>query len=151
MKINITNHPKRNNGYINVCPFVGHNLGNFDNLCADNECTEIVADNILQFIPHHEVIELLKYWRKKLRVDGVVKIGGIEARLVNFAFLNGELSLEKFNLLTFGQHNSSWDFHNGLYTIDSITNILRQLGLKIVTKQIIGYNFVITARRENGN
>ena len=147
MKISITRSPSFITDYINICPLLGHHLQNFDNLVGNNQCTEILANNIINHIAHHNIEATLKYWVSKLRKNGQIIIDGTDARLVNFHFMNGDISVAQLNMLLFGRFSTPWDIQSGLYTNAFIKDLLVKNGLKILKVELIDYSFLIKAQR----
>jgi len=142
-------------GYLNIDPITGQNnevsvkadIRNLDELVADAECVELVAENVLDYLEASEADQALRNWVKKLRRGGKIIIGGIDAHQISKMFYYKEISIEKFNLLTHGQFSKSWDVLMSHTTIEDLQQKLKDCGIKILKKRIDGFNLVIEGER----
>ena len=78
MKIRITVGEKEElNGYINVDPItkfegVPSDLRNLDDIASDAECTEIISDDVIDYLDKEDSLAALSHWVKKLRSGGII-------------------------------------------------------------------------------
>ena len=78
MKLQITIHDQPMSGYQYINPMYGQDIYNLDNIVSDNECTEIFADKIIDFISISNMFNMVSHWIKKLRHGGILVIGGTD-------------------------------------------------------------------------
>lgn len=116
------------------------NFKNLDSICDDNECMEIIAPSVLNFVHNSELSDFLQTYRKKLRIGGIIKIGGTSA---SHAILES-CDMGKFNnILYTDQINKS-----GIYTPSFIVECLKKIELSITRKSILENNmFIVEAVR----
>lgn len=144
MKINISIQPE-DIGYHNISPINGDNP--FDLQINDNECTEIIADNILDYIPHSQLIPVLTHYVSKMRHGGKIILGGTDL-IESMKVLLSDMNIEESNSRLFGNQKHIWDFKKGGYTCDIIAKCLQSLGLRIILKRIENCRFIVEAKRD---
>jgi hypothetical protein len=139
------------NGYINISPvakyddvrFVRGDITQLDAFADDGEMDEVRSINILENFKYNEVDNLLNQWIRKLRRGGILTLGDTELVLVCKAIANRDIDLMKAQELLYG---SSITKQCGLNSLQ-LAEILRQKNMKILTKRIEGYTFILQAER----
>jgi hypothetical protein len=155
VKINLLiNNNSVRNGFINVDPFavpgdgkVGGDVGNLDHVACDAECDEIVADDILDYIPNDVSGDTLLNWIGKLRHGGTLTIGGVDLREVSRMFTRQEIDVSEANAVLYGRQRLPLEYRKSTSTIQHVINMLESKGLKILNKRIEGAYYSVTARR----
>ena len=106
---------------------------------SDNECEYILADKILNEFAHENIINCLSSLRQKLRIGGKLIIGGVDLRMFTTSVINNLISIE----------DASNVVNNCKSMSDStqVANIISQLELKVISTQINGIYYEITAER----
>lgn len=117
---------------------------NFDKLVQDAEATEIIADDIIEYIPAEQAITVISYWMRKLRHGGKLILTGIDAYLVAKAFAEHMINVDEFNGLIHGNPTNKCI---NLTTFGLVHFLTENFKAKILTKRIDGYSFVIEAQR----
>ena len=106
---------------------------------ADNECTEIMAQDILDNFDYERIQECLVALVGKLRLNGKIVVGGTDIRLFSRLVTNCSLSeQEACGLLK----NS-----NSMSSLSAVKPIIKSLGLNIESSTINGTHFEIVAKR----
>jgi hypothetical protein len=106
---------------------------------SDNECEFIMANQILNDFEHKNVGNCISSLLKKLRIGGTLVVGGIESRMFATQVINGLIAPDVAS--------------NHIYNCLSMTDItevsdgIRGLELNIVSTQINGIHYEITAKR----
>lgn len=106
---------------------------------SDNECEFIMANQILNDFEHKNVGNCISSLLKKLRIGGTLVVGGIESRMFATQVINGLITPDAAS--------------NHIYNCLSMTDItevsdgIRSLELNIVSTQINGIYYEITAKR----
>ena len=107
---------------------------------SNNECELILASNILDFVKFDQVENLVRTLISKLRLKGVVVIGGTDVRVFAKALLNGLItSAEAASMISdlSSMADSSW-----------VRDILEQkYKLRIDSFKIDGVHYEISASR----
>jgi len=106
---------------------------------SDNECEFIMANQILNEFSPDKIGSCLQVLIKKLRMGGTLVIGGTELRMFCINVTNGLVTPREAGQVI-SECRSMTD------SLDVI-NILRQFGLTVVTTQVNGIHYEITARR----
>ena len=142
-------------GYLNIDPITGQgnevsvkaDIRNLDELVADAECVELIAENVLNYLEAGEADQALRHWVKKLRRGGKIIIGGIDAHQVSKMFYYKEINIEEFNLLAHGQFSGPWDVLMSHTTIEDLQQKLESYDIKITKKRTDGFNLIIEGER----
>jgi len=137
MKLYIMVNQQPLQGYVNI-DVSKHpiDLGNLDQVCEDAECTEIVLNDILRFIPYSQIPTVIQHLSKKLRHNGKV----------TFIFSDLNNIIRKYNKATINEQDlNNLMFSNGGRSCFSYTYLLAIIkAVKIDVKSVdIGDNQVI--------
>tara|TARA_B100002019_G_scaffold98716_3_gene85044 strand:- start:1602 stop:2033 length:432 start_codon:yes stop_codon:yes gene_type:complete len=106
---------------------------------SDNECTEILANDILDCFSVEKIAECLQLIVSKLRLGGSVVVGGKDARLFSKAVINGQVKEQEASQII----NSV----NSMSSVGTIAGFIQGLGLDISSTQIAGIHFEVKATR----
>lgn len=156
MKIHLHQNPTEElNGYTNIClgdDVDGGEITNRNNeldaVVDSAEAMEIVADNVLEFIPIAELMPFLEHVIGKLRHKGTLIITGVDAYTVAKDYVSYKLSIEEFNFLLHGNQCNERDVKMTTLTLHGMVSFLsKQCGLKIIGQQLEEYNYVIEVQR----
>lgn len=149
MKINLKLGGEDKNGYLNIDGLKGMELRNLDEYADDAECFEILAEDILDYIPRKDIEFALNNWASKIRHQGTLVIGGTEAKEISKLFANGALSVEQWNMSIHGVQNedSPWDVKLNQFTLEKACDELESRGLVVTKKRVNGLQFVVEGER----
>lgn len=152
MKLHISINKAPLNGYTNISPMGGEekficNPKNLEGLVEDAQCTEIIAEDILDYIASNDILNFLTYYVKKLRHKGKLIIGGTDLYSLCKAVVTKNLNVLLTNHLLHGEQTHPWDFKYGQISLDDLVDLLKSLGLKILKKRVNGYKMVVEAER----
>ena len=106
---------------------------------SNNECLEILADNILDAVPINYMAQTLKLLIDKLRMGGKLIIGGTDLRLFCKQVLNQSISPTDANYII-SQCQS-------MTNLEEIVGLVSTTNLKIETTNINGIHFEISCKR----
>lgn len=118
------------------------NLGNLDNFCDDAECTEIILDGVIQFVPYEKIKDVMLHLLKKLRHGGTFKLTFTDINCIIREYTKGGLNYESLNAMLFGR---------GACSVMSYTlpvQIARENGYKIRTLDLSLEQVVVIIERE---
>ena len=150
MKLHLHQNPTDEmNGYTNICLGTTDNRDDELDAAVDNaEVTELVANNILEFIPLPQLTNFLTHMIQKLRHKGTFIITGIDAHTVAKDYTNYKLSIEDFNILLHGNQRDDSNIKVATLTMHGMVCFLREdFGLTITRQYLDEYNYVIEAIR----
>lgn len=156
MKLRLSVNAEPLNGYINIDPRpqnVGQNVicqdfKNISNVADIAECTELRCDNVLEYIPVDELLNVVTHWVSRLRHGGTIVLNSIDALAVAKAFMKNEINTIQFNHLLFGDSTHPWNIKSSIITLYEIAEILKRLGLVINKKRINNFEISIEAIRQ---
>lgn len=106
---------------------------------SDNECLEIIANDIIDEFSIPNIGAMLGAVAKKLRLGGTLVAGGTDLRLYCHAVLDGTISEAQAGSLI--EHKKS------LSCTEIMLNTLRQMGFSVEVYDTMGVHFEITVRR----
>jgi len=136
-------------GYTNVWMGVENARQKLDELVDDAEVTELVANNILEYVPLEHVSDFLAHMLRKLRKNGTIIITGIDAYSVCKDYVEYKLTLEDMNLFLHGEQQSDTDIKMTTLALHGLANHIEQeFGMKILRKTIEDYTYIIEAQRQ---
>ena len=147
MKINILIGGADKNGYLNICALKDLEIRNLDEYVDNAECFEIIAEDIVDYMPKQELPQVLDNWVSKLRHQGTIVIGGTDVYEVCKMFAQEALSLEELNNLMHGEQSQGWDVRLNQLTLQQMCSELEGRGLKVLKKRINGFKFSVEAER----
>lgn len=156
MKINLLlNGDGIRSGYLNLDPLADPNdsmktqgdICNLDEYVDDAEADEIIATDIIDFLPTNDLESVLSHWLSKLRHGGSIVVGGVDIREVARGLLNQRLTLNQANMLLYGGQQSPHDYRKTTLTLQKLLEIFQQLGFKVIQKRQENYFYQVKAER----
>lgn len=147
MKLLLNNTNVGLSGYLHVSPMNGDNPTDLDRYVDNNECSEILCDEIINYIP---ITELYKYFVKlesKLAHNGKLIINSNDSIEIAKLYHNGNIDTLTFNNLIYGTRANTWEFKQSVICLDEAVAIFKNLNLKILSKKISQYNFILVGER----
>ena len=153
MKIRITVGEKEElNGYINVDPItkfegVPSDLRNLDDIASDAECTEIISDDVIDYLDKEDYLAALSHWVKKIRRGGKIIVTSVDAYQVAKSFYRKNIDIATFNTAIHGNFSAPWDVRLSHTTIEELSDLLKSQGLTITKKRINGIKLIVEAER----
>jgi hypothetical protein len=106
----------------------------------DSQCVEMLAPNAVNKIHYTQLQQTLLLWRRKLRIGGVLTLGGYD--LVEFCkqVIRYEISKEDKNRII----AESGCF----FPLDEITELCKIIGFKVLKRQLNGFSYVLELTKE---
>lgn len=123
---------------VNFCP-----PNNLDAVCKDGEAEEIVANEVLAFMPPAEASEAIKHWFTKLSSDGVLQLSFTDVYLACQAAHLRLLNLEQIHNAFLGDDRVK----RSLMTTNIARSFLENVGYKIEFISTDHISVTITARK----
>jgi hypothetical protein len=130
------NHEDALSGYTNI------ELGSADNWdealdtgVDDAEATEIIINNVLEFVALPGLAGFLEHIVRKLRHEGTLIITGVDAYLVAKDFLSYKLSIEEFNMFLHGKQNDAANVKKATLTTCCLGCIFAEGDMSMVDKK----------------
>jgi hypothetical protein len=159
MRVNLIYGPSSEpkTGYLNIHPFAEQedettkmcDVRNLDLHVCDAEVTDLVAVDVVDYIPLPEITDVIDHWVSKLRIGGKMTIGAVDAYSVAKAFAEYQIDLDAFNQLILGAQTSPGDHKSNVLTMASLVNYLElKHNLTIIHKRYDGFAYLVTAERD---
>jgi hypothetical protein len=157
MKIRLAVNEKPLVGYVNVDPAPQEvlqgqtveirDIKDLTGVCEPSECTEIRAEDVLDYIPFEQLGGVLTGWTYALRHGGKLVIGGTDAMSVSRAYLSGDVNTKQYNELIHGAGYHPWAMKSGQVNMSELSEILERLGLQVIKKRFNGFKMTVEAVR----
>tara|TARA_Y100000401_G_scaffold109082_1_gene104953 strand:- start:1409 stop:1873 length:465 start_codon:yes stop_codon:yes gene_type:complete len=153
MKIRITvGEEEKLNGYVNVDPItkfdgLAVDIRNLDNVASDAECTEIIAEDVIDYLEKEESLQVLSHWIKKLRHKGKIVVTSVDAHEVAKAFFRKEMDIKTFNRAIHGNFLQPWDVKMSHATLEELDHVFSSSGLVVTKKRTNGIKLIVEAER----
>ena len=132
--------------YLNINPYGEESefvrvdgIQNIDSQVDNGELDELIAMDVLEYIPVNKIKDALSNWISKLRVGGKLIVGFVDAQLKAKEFANHRISLAEFN--------------NGMHGTQEKPYLIKRCGLSIkdVSKHLIENHGVTVLNRRINN
>ena len=106
---------------------------------SDNECEVIMANDVIDSFTLEKIPQLIQTLAKKMRMNGTLVIGGTDVRLLCKLVVNDQLEeAEASNIIGLIKSATS---------PLQIKSLLQQVGLQVISSQITGVHYELTAKR----
>ena len=106
---------------------------------SDNECTEIVLQDVLNQVPMDTVVAFMSAFAQKLRKGGTLSVNGLDLRMFCRRVLKNDIDDKTFNAVT----NSN----KSIISIPSLKQIVAQSGLVVERLRINGDKYECVTTR----
>jgi hypothetical protein len=106
---------------------------------ADNECSFILATDILNAMSVNQIGNNLQEIRKKMRINSTLVIGGIDIRLLARNIVSGQMKTDEANSFIFS--------NKSCLDLALAKNLVKSLGLQIEMTRVTGVSYEIEAKR----
>lgn len=105
----------------------------------NNGASTIVAIDALDSIKHENIADFIHGIASKMRINGVVHIGGLDAYAVSKDLTSGKIDIEEYNKTISGKL--------GVYSAKYISKLLQAQNLTVNSSAFRGNNYEISATR----
>lgn len=106
---------------------------------SDNECTMILANDIVDSFSVDNIASIVTSLTKKVRMGGEIVVGGTDIRLFCKAVINGQMDEPRACQIVGALQSMS--------NYAMVEQVLQQLKFQILSTQISGVHFEIKAKR----
>lgn len=156
MKVNLLlNSKSTRSGFLNIDPFATPDttdkqrgdLCNLDEFVGDAEADELVALDVIDYLPSRELDNIIDNWIRKIRHGGTIVVGGIDIREVAKGLVGQELDLQAANNLLYGFQESPWEYRKATLTLQKLIQVFQSRGFVILQKRLEKYYYEVKAQR----
>ena len=141
-------------GYTNVDPHsydkegvINSDITDLNDIVGDAEATEILAGDVIDYLPKEIVAKAIGHWVTKLRHKGRIVIGGHDIYEITKIVSQQGISAEEISSVLHGEQNNPWEFKASHTTATDLAKTLEQHGLKILKKRVSGFKMIVEAVR----
>lgn len=107
---------------------------------SPNEAREIIANHVLEYVPVQNVVDVFSYWVSRLAVGGRLVVSCVDCAEVAFRLRYETSPYEICNELLYAGRQSA-------HTVESISQLFQDGGLKVVWKMLNGLVAVVEGER----
>jgi len=99
---------------------------------GDNSVDIIYASHVLEYFDRDEVIEILKEWRRTLKINGTLRLAVPDFRKMMFLYLRKDYPIENFLGPIYGKMKMIRNtiYHKTAYDYESLFFLLKNNGFK---------------------
>lgn len=143
--------------HLNINPFaeevvegkiVRSDIKNLDRFLDDGELSELVALDVIDYLPIVEIERILQNWTNKLKHGGRIILGGTDLFEVAKSLSQYRLDIAEANRLLHGSQAKPFMLKRISFSAVGLSTFLTEkFGLQILKKRINNYEFVIEAQR----
>ena len=143
--------------HININPFaeqadgetiIRDDVMNIDRHVDDSELTELVAYDVLDYIPITNVENVINNWVKKIRYGGKIILGGTDLLEVSKSLSQYRIDITEANLLLHGDQSKPYLIKRVNFTATGLSDYLKyQYDFKIIKKRVNNYQMLVEAER----
>ena len=143
--------------HININPFsedadgeniIRANIMNLDEHVDDAELSELIAADVIDYIPLNEVNDVLSNWAKKIRVGGKIVLGGTDLVEVCKAMSQYRISITDANELIHGTQLKPYLIKRATFTAIGISDYLEgNFNFTTTKKSVNNYKMIVEAKR----
>lgn len=148
MKVLLSNNQVTMSGYTVISPEVGNNPFQLDAFVDNNECQEIICDEIIHYIDINNLHTFLRHLESKLAHGGKLIITGTDSLELARLYYYGLCDTYSYNKILFGNKSNPWEFKQSVINLKEAEEMLRSINFNILSKKIEGYTFTLVGERK---
>ena len=141
--------------HLNLDPFTAEetdaliraDVKNLNDFVDDAEAEEIIALDVIDYMPLRDINTVIEHWVSKLRHGGSLIIGGVDLLEVSKAFVQYRLDITQMNQLVHGEQSKPYLVKRVNFTATGLVDYLTELGLKLQKKRVNNFHMTIEAIR----
>lgn len=143
--------------HININPFaedadgeniIRANIMNLDEHVDDAELSELIAVDVIDYIPLNEVNEVLSNWAKKIRIGGKIILGGTDLVEVCKSMSQYRIPITDANELIHGSQTKPYLIKRATFTAIGISDYLEgNFNFTTTKKSVNNYKMIVEATR----
>ena len=127
------------------------NIQNYEYISSfvhDSQCTEILLDKCLNYIPFKKIVDFLSFVSSKLRKNGKLIIINDDLNSVISMYESGKIDCFDLNQLLFGEQSSATDFKSSSLSLVDMVTLLEDIqNLKVIKRQFSNHQFIVEATK----
>jgi predicted SAM-dependent methyltransferase len=101
--------------------------------------TELYSSHLAEHFPEEEFKRVvLPYWHSLIKNDGILKLTFPDFETMAQKYIEKDYPFEKFRKVIFGAQDYDGDYHFNMYTKETISTLLYDIGFKKVEIPVVG-------------
>jgi len=142
--------------HLNINPFaedesdviIRADITNLDKYVDDSELKELVALDVIDYLPMEKTESAISNWIKKIRIGGSVVLGGVDLFEVSKSLCQYRIDITEANMLIHGEQKKPYMTRRANFTAIGLSEYLQErFNLQIIKKRINNYKMIVEARR----
>ena len=98
----------------------------------DDSCDVVYASHLLEYFDRHEVLSVLKEWKRVLKKDGILRLAVPNFAVLAYLYTRQKINLNQVIGPLYGKWNDPPVYHKTTYDYDSLKDVLLGSGFKDV-------------------
>ena len=96
----------------------------------------IYASHVIEYFDRYEIIEILKKWKSKLKINGILRLAVPDFEIINKLYFNKKFNLDSFLGPLYGRMkmNGEYIYHKTVYDEKSLIDLLKKVGFSKIQK-----------------
>ena len=143
--------------HVNINPFANDadgekiirgDISNLDKYVDDAELSELVAQDVIDYIPISETQKTLNNWISKIRIGGTIILGGVDLLESCKALSLRQIDTLEANFILHGTQEKPYLVRKSSFTCSELCDYIKEnFDFKITKKRVESYSMVVEARR----
>lgn len=113
----------------------------------DEYFSYLICSDIIEHFPISETYNILKEWKRVLKVGGIIEFRLPDLRAICNAYISGVNNAKVTSWLLYGAQDYPGNFHYVIFDRAWFSSILYSLGLEVIETIDSGNNFEVKARK----
>jgi predicted TPR repeat methyltransferase len=142
--------------HLNINPFaeeeiedvlVRADIKDLSNFAEEAEVTEIIAKDVIDYLPLSQIEKVLSHWVSRLRHGGTIVVGGTDLYEVAKDFSQYRMDITSAIKLLHGEQTKPYLIKRVNFTVMGMVEYLSGMGLKIQKKRVNNHAMIVEAKR----
>ena len=123
-------------------------ISNIDKYVDDSELEELVAIDVIDYMPIKEAPKVIENWARKIRLGGKIILGGSDLTEICKSFSECKIDISEANQLIHGTQDKPYLTKKFTFTAIGLLDYLREkFGFHILKKIVNNYSMIVEAQR----
>lgn len=142
-------------GFVNIDPTAADNdpvkfkgdVFNLDHIADGNEVQELLAYEVLDYVPADKADKVLAHWFSKIAHKGTITVSCTDLNEVARCLQHRIMHSDEANAILYGQQKQPWQFKKCAFTLAILAQTFTEHGFKVLASRIHNYRGIVTGQR----